>query len=86
MEKLHLIPKKVDLFRYVVDGLRISESELCYVISDSIYDDKFTSFSEIYNDYIKSGSATLVMTITFDKIFLIEEQGFGPPSRWIGKI
>ena len=86
MEKLLLIPKKVDLYQFVIENLKISDSQLCYIFSgDDELDDKFVSFKQAFNNSYEAGEVSLIIATTLDKIYLIEEQGFGPPNRFIGK-
>ena len=66
--------------------MKISDSQLCYIFSgDDKLDDKFVSFEQAFNNSYEAGEVSLIIATTLDKIYLIEEQGFGPPNRFIGK-
>jgi hypothetical protein len=86
MRYLTRIPEATNDFEFTKNELKISDSELCYVISN--YDDidgKVIEFKEAFEKVYGRGFGSLIINSAADKLYLETEVVQGKQNRFIGK-
>ncbi|MBC8112111.1 MAG: hypothetical protein H7Y04_13730 [Verrucomicrobia bacterium] len=87
MKKVELIPKREFEYKYVVENLKINDTDLSYIISNyKNIDDEVMPFKDAFEKSWGRGFATLIILAGAEKIYLETEQVQGPPERFIGKL
>jgi len=86
MRFISKIPAAPNDFEFTKKELKISDNELCYVISnhDDI-DGKVMAFNEAFSEVYGRGFGSIIINSTGDKLYLETELVQGKQNRFIGK-
>lgn len=85
MRKMKSISKDSDVYSFIQMNLKIKDDEQVYLISNyDDVDDMVMDFKQAFNKTWKRGLATLIISISDNKMYLETEQIQGSAERFIG--
>jgi len=76
----------IDDFDFAKKELKITNTEKCYIISNyEDIDGQIMEFQAAFNKCYGRGLATIIMSLTGDKLYLETEIDYGKQNRFIGR-
>ena len=87
MRYVFRIPSGVDDYEFAKKELKISDNELCYVISNyPDIDGQTTEFKKAFDEVYGQGFGSIIINGSADKLYLETEIQQGKQNRFIGKM